>query len=169
MAAEPIRIVVGTDPGGSLDETARAFAQELRQALGVTVEVENDGGGGGRFALSAAYAARGNPNFISFISGSMVYGALAEDDLATQFADVGFLGSMGRDQRVLYVSKRAGIESFEQLLATTERITLATPRATSSSHLETLLTNAVTGTKITPVGGFGSAGRKGLAFQGLTG
>lgn len=166
MAAEPIRIVVGTDPGGSLDATARAFAQELRQALGVTVEVENDGGGGGRFALSAAYAARGNPNFISFISGSMVYGALAEDDLATQFADVGFLGSMGRDQRVLYVSKRAGIESFEQLLATTGRITLATPRATSSSHLETLLTNAVTGTKITPVGGFGSAGRKVALLSG---
>lgn len=166
LAADPIRIVVGTDPGGSLDATARAFAQELRQALGVTVEVENDGGGGGRFALSAAHAARGNPNFISFVSGSMVYGALAEDDLAAQFAEVGFLGSMGRDQRVLYVATSTGITSFEQVLASTERLTLATPRATSSSHLETLLTNAVTGSRIVPVGGFGSAGRKVALLSG---
>lgn len=166
LAADPIRIVVGTDPGGSIDASARAFAQALRQALGITVEVENDGGGGGRFALAAAYEARGNPNFIAFVSGSMVYGALAEDDLAAQFAEVGFLGSMGRDQRALYVSKSTGIETFEQLLATTERITLATPRATSSSHLETLLTNAVTGSRITPVGGFGSAGRKVALLSG---
>lgn len=159
-AAQAVRIVVGTDPGGTLDISARAFAEQLRQYQGGTVEVENDGGGGGRFALAAAYEAAGNAGVITFVPGSMVYNALADDELATQFAAVQFLGSLGRDQRLLFVTAKTGLTSFAEVRAGKMALTVATPRATSASHFETLLINAVAGTRIKPVGGYGSAGRK---------
>ncbi|WP_421761480.1 hypothetical protein [Devosia sp.] len=166
-AAQTLRIVVGTDPGGTLDVSARAFATLLKDYRGdAAIEVENDGGGGGRFALSAAFEAKGSPDLISFVPGSMIYGALSDDELSSQFAAVQFLGSLGRDQRVLFVTERAGVKSFAELLASQNAITVPTPRATSSSHFETLLTNAVSGSRIKPVGGYGSAGRKVAIMSG---
>lgn len=166
-AAQTLRIVVGTDPGGSLDLSARAFASLLKDYRGdAAIEVENDGGGGGRFALSAAFEAKGSPDLISFVPGSMIYGALSDDELLGQFAAVQFLGSLGRDQRVLFVTEKAGVMSFAELLATQNTITVPTPRATSSSHFETLMTNAVTGSHLKPVAGYGSAGRKVAIMSG---
>jgi len=166
-AAQTLRIVVGIDPGGTLDASARAFATLLKAYRGdAAIEVENDGGAGGRFALTAAFEAKGSPDLISFVPGSMIYGALSDEELSRQFAAVQFLGSLGRDQRVLFVTERAGVDSFAELLATPNTITVPTPRATASSHFETLLTNAVTGSRIKPVGGYGSAGRKVAIMSG---
>lgn len=166
-AAQTLRIVVGTDPGGSLDLSARAFANLLKDYRGdASIEVENDGGGGGRFALSAAFEAKGRPNLISFVPGSMIYGALSDDELASQFAQVQFLGSLGRDQRALFVTEGAGVSSFAELLVSKNTITVPTPRATSSSHFDTLLTNAVAGSRLKPVAGYGSAGRKVAIMSG---
>jgi len=165
LAADALRIVVGSTSGSSLDLLAREFAGQFRTYLGVPVEVENDAGGSGRFAVSAASAARGNPNLMSFVPGSMIYGAMTDDELARQFSGLGFLGSMGRNQRVLLVAKATGISSFADVLGTKTRLTLATPFATSASHFETLITNAVTGSRLVPVGGYG-AGRKVALLSG---
>ena len=59
-AAQTLRIVVGTDPGGTLDVSARAFALLLKQYRGdASIEVENDGGAGGRFALNRSVRGQG--------------------------------------------------------------------------------------------------------------
>ncbi|MGD9942008.1 MAG: tripartite tricarboxylate transporter substrate-binding protein [Burkholderiaceae bacterium] len=46
----PIRIIVGYPPGGTVDQIARLYGDELRQSLGVAVVVENRTGAGGQLA-----------------------------------------------------------------------------------------------------------------------
>ncbi|MCC6474688.1 MAG: Twin-arginine translocation pathway signal [Burkholderiales bacterium] len=47
----PTRIIVGFPPGGTIDQVARLYADELAQRLGVTAIVENHSGAGGQLAI----------------------------------------------------------------------------------------------------------------------
>ena len=49
----PMRLWVGTPPGGSTDTIARELASELARLLGRTVIVENKSGAGGNLAADA--------------------------------------------------------------------------------------------------------------------
>ncbi|HYG43286.1 MAG TPA: tripartite tricarboxylate transporter substrate binding protein [Bordetella sp.] len=50
---QPIRLMVGYSPGGSVDIVAREYAQQLGQLLGQSVVVENRGGASGTIAAQA--------------------------------------------------------------------------------------------------------------------
>jgi tripartite-type tricarboxylate transporter receptor subunit TctC len=49
----PVRLLVGFAPGGSSDLAARIIADKLKDALGVSVIVDNKAGAGGRIAAEA--------------------------------------------------------------------------------------------------------------------
>ena len=55
--AQPMRIVIGFAPGGSADAVARLLAEQLKDALGRPVVVENKTGASGRLAVEAVKAA----------------------------------------------------------------------------------------------------------------
>src|SRR5262245_39457908 len=48
----PVRILIGTSPGGSPDIVGRLLADRMAEKLGVTITVENNTGGGGGIAAS---------------------------------------------------------------------------------------------------------------------
>jgi tripartite-type tricarboxylate transporter receptor subunit TctC len=70
QAQPPIRLWVGTTPGGSTDAIARDIAPEMGRLLGRTVVVENRSGAGGNIAadLVAKSAPDGNNLLVSFTS-----------------------------------------------------------------------------------------------------
>jgi len=49
--SKPLRIIVGTPPGGGLDTVARILAQELTRSTGLTVMVDNKPGGAGTISM----------------------------------------------------------------------------------------------------------------------
>ena len=53
----PITIVVPTPPGGPIDRVARVYAQQLQQALGQPVVVDNKAGAAGKIGVQAAMRA----------------------------------------------------------------------------------------------------------------
>jgi tripartite-type tricarboxylate transporter receptor subunit TctC len=57
QAAQPVRILVGFAPGGSVDALARLAGEALQAALGRTVVVENRTGAAGRLAVEQVKAA----------------------------------------------------------------------------------------------------------------
>ncbi len=67
LGERPIRLVVPTPPGSSVDIAARLIAEGLRPRLGVTVLVENKPGAGG--TIAAADVARSAPDGHSLFVG----------------------------------------------------------------------------------------------------
>jgi tripartite-type tricarboxylate transporter receptor subunit TctC len=83
----PIRLWVGTPPGGSTDTIARELAAELARLLGRNVIVENKSGAGGNIAADtvAKSAPDGNNLLVSFTSHTInatLYPKLPYDPVA---------------------------------------------------------------------------------------
>jgi len=71
--AKPITTVVGFEPGGGTDTTARIIAPKLGELLGQNVVVENRSGAGGTIAVG--YAAKAAPDGYTIVLANV--GALA--------------------------------------------------------------------------------------------
>src|SRR5438105_6362432 len=71
--AKPITIVVGFEPGGGTDTTARIVAPALGELLGQQVVVENRAGAGGNIAVD--YVAKAAPDGYTLVLANV--GALA--------------------------------------------------------------------------------------------
>ena len=65
----PVRVVVGTAPGGGVDLMARALAQPLSDLLGQSVVIDNRAGGSGN--LSAVEIIRSTPDGYNLLFGPM--------------------------------------------------------------------------------------------------
>ena len=68
-AARPIRMLVGSAPGGSQDLTARLIAPGMSARMGQTVVVENRGGGGGMLVFDPVL--RAVPDGTTVTTGNM--------------------------------------------------------------------------------------------------
>ena len=99
LAQRVIRIVVPFGPGAVQDTIARTFNNELGQALGATVIVENRAGAGGTIgsALVAKSAPDGNTLVLAAASHTLaghLYSKLPYDPIK-DFVGVSFLGTSG--------------------------------------------------------------------------
>ena len=87
QSGAPIRLWVGTPPGGSTDTVAREIAPEMARLLGRHVIVENKSGAGGNIAADtvAKSASDGNNLLVSFTSHTInatLYPKLPYDPVA---------------------------------------------------------------------------------------
>jgi tripartite-type tricarboxylate transporter receptor subunit TctC len=70
----PLRLLVGLQPGGGTDITARTVATRLTDVLGQQVVVENRAGSGG--LIAADIAAKSPPDGYTLLLGSISYSAI---------------------------------------------------------------------------------------------
>ncbi len=66
--AKPIRMIVGSSPGGPIDYSARLAAQKITEALGQTVVVDNRTGASG--TIGTDYVAKSAPDGYTLLMGS---------------------------------------------------------------------------------------------------
>jgi tripartite-type tricarboxylate transporter receptor subunit TctC len=121
--AKPVRIICPLPPGGGVDITARAIAQELSALLGQPVVVENKPGAGGNVA--AGDVARAAPdghtllltlNALHAISPHL-YAKLPFDAMK----DFSFITPLVSFNNVLVVSPAATARSVQDLIAAAKR------------------------------------------------
>src|SRR4051812_2106105 len=74
---KPLKIVVGSAPGGGTDSVSRILAQHLPERFGQPVIVENRSGGSGGIAADVVYRAKPDGYTLLTVPGS----AITTDDL----------------------------------------------------------------------------------------
>lgn len=117
--AKPIRMLVGSPPGGPSDIVTRLFAEHLGQRLKQTVVVENRPGVGN--SLAAGVVAKGEPDGYTLVISPdtvvtvnpLVYKQL-NFDARTELANVSVLASF---TQMLVCNAGKGIRSVPDLLA----------------------------------------------------
>jgi tripartite-type tricarboxylate transporter receptor subunit TctC len=116
--SQTIRIIVQTQPGGLIDQLARAFAQKLQEG-GKTAIVENRTGGGG--LIAAEHVAKSPPDGYTIYVGShgtqAIHPHISKNlpyDPDKDFAPVIFLGTT---PTLLVVNPTLPAKSLKELIA----------------------------------------------------
>ena len=152
-AERVIRIVVPFGAGATQDTVARTFSNELGQALGATVVVENRAGAGGSVGTSqvAKSAPDGNTLVLAAASHNLaghLYAKLPYDPVK-DFVGVSFLGRTGY---VVGVPASSGIQTLGELLqrakAQPGQLNYASAGNGSASHLASALLAAQAGVQL---------------------
>jgi tripartite-type tricarboxylate transporter receptor subunit TctC len=138
--ARAIRIIAPFAPGGSADTLGRLVAQELQQALGQSVVVENRPGAGGVLgSLAVARAAPDGYTFvISGIASHVVAPAInpaAGFDPLRDFAHVAFLGGPPTVFIVNNAIPARSLAEFVALAKAGQRFAFGSPGAGTHGHL----------------------------------
>lgn len=153
---KPIRMIVPFAPGGGTDIIGRLLAQELGQAWGQTVVVDNRGGGGG--TLGANLAAKATPDGYTMVLASLglsyapaLYSKLPFDPLK----DLAPVSLVATQPFVYVVVPALGVNSMKDLIALAKtkpgQIRYGSGGAGGSSHLGTELLRTMTGIDIVHV------------------
>ncbi len=152
-AERVIRIVVPFGAGATQDTVARTFSNELGQALGATVVVDNRAGAGG--TVGTAQVARAAPDGNTLVLAaashhlaSHLYARLPYDPVK-DFTGVSFLGRTGY---VVGVAAASGITSVADLIAKARAqpgvLNYASAGNGSASHLATASLAAQAGVQL---------------------
>jgi tripartite-type tricarboxylate transporter receptor subunit TctC len=161
--ARAIRIICPFPPGGGVDITARAIANELSKQLGQPVTVENKPGAGGN--VGAAEAARSTPDgytlFLTISSlhsiSPLVYSRLPFDPNR----DFAYVSPLVIFNNVLVVSPAAPVKSVQDLIALAKRepgkLTFASSGNGTTVHLVGELFKTMAGVNLNHVPYKGSA------------
>lgn len=149
----------GSSENGHLQEFARAI-ERLYPGTSVVARANT----GGTSALAAAMLAAAAPDGLTMGSSDMdsLLQRASQPDLHA-ISEFTMIGSMRRSSAPLFASAASGIETVDDLVARTEPALLGVRSTASSGYLSALFANAMLGTRILPVTGYGSAERD-LAF-----
>jgi len=167
---KPVRLIVPSAAGGSPDVICRLAANELAQALGQPIVVDNKPGAGGAIAMQELAAAPpdgytiGYGNVVTLAINKSLYAKLAYDPDA--FTGIAVLGSV---QNALVLRNGLPIKNVQELIAHARahpgKLSMGSAGNGTTGHLGGELFKAMTGTDITHVPYRGSP----MAIQDLIG
>jgi putative tricarboxylic transport membrane protein len=121
-AAEPMRIVIGANPGGGYDQVGRALGAALQEAgAASSVAYENRGGAGGMIALAQFVKnARGNGDAL-IVSGAVMVGAIVRYKPPTTLADATPVARLMSEYNVFAVPAASTLKSMADVIAQLRR------------------------------------------------
>lgn len=153
----PVRLVVPSAPGGSLDITGRRVAQMLSPIIGQTVLVENVAGAGN--ALGTGEVARSRPDGYTLLlgasSGVIISPVVMKSANYDGVRDLTAISLLGLQYLVMSVGPGMPATSFKEMIALARanpgKFSYATPGIGSVNHLGGELMNAIAKTSIVHV------------------
>ncbi|PCJ96411.1 MAG: hypothetical protein COA52_01595 [Hyphomicrobiales bacterium] len=154
-----IKFIVPYKPGGGYDEYGRLISPFLEKYTGARVDIVNMPGSGGLKGANEIFNSPADGLTIGIINGSaMVTNELAEIKGASyKVADFNFLGRMVADQRVLAVSVKSGIESYDDILTSEKPVLLGATGLGGSTYVDAVIIGSVMGNNQKVIHGFNSS------------
>ena len=113
----PLRILVGTSPGGSPDIVSRLFADKFAARLGQSITVENNTGGGGGIAAGMVSNAPPDGTNLTMLTAGYASGAAVNKFPFDGDNTFGFVSMVCAYPFVYCVPKDSPIQSFPDMLA----------------------------------------------------
>jgi len=161
--SRPLRLVVGANPGGNIDVTARIVAKQLAKVLGQAVVVENRTGAGGAVAFNAVRLAAADPYTLLMVPTGFTTGpALNPAGGYDPVKDFTPISTVSYFSYAVAVAAQSPHRSLADLLAAARAqpgtIGYGTGGIGSGQHLVAELLSAVTGAKFVHVPYRGGAG-----------
>jgi len=149
----PIRLLVGFNPGGGTDITARTVGEKVGARLGQSVIVDNRAAAGGVLARNVAADAAPDGYTLLMLSGSQVIGAALIHkkpvDMRNTFTAI---STMTSQPYLLTVNPKQPIHSVKDLIAMAKsqpgKLNYGSTGVGSFAHLASELFNYMAGTKI---------------------
>ncbi|MBL8699051.1 MAG: hypothetical protein JNK67_11800 [Alphaproteobacteria bacterium] len=168
---DDIRILVGTPLGSPYDRHARLLARHLpRLHSGMRITVETIPRAGGKLAAKLVHESAGDGRTIAMLPSGLIFAEiLGEEGVAFSLPRLQWIGSLDAEPRVLVLSRRLGIDSFDALRRHAGPISLAAVSTASASWYEPLLLNRILGIRLKPVPGYSSVMRSGALMSGEVG
>jgi tripartite-type tricarboxylate transporter receptor subunit TctC len=156
----PLRILIGTSPGGSPDIVGRVLADKMADRLG-TITVENNTGGGGGIAASMVTHAPPDGTTMTLLTAGWASGASVGKFPFDGDNTFGFLSMVCAYPFIFQVPNDSPIKSFPDLIARAKanpgKITYVITSLGSIYHLIGSWVNAKAGVELVPVPYRGSA------------
>jgi tripartite-type tricarboxylate transporter receptor subunit TctC len=152
-----ITLVVPFTPGGGVDISARLQAQAMGDILGVSVIVENIGGGAGMTAgVRVAHAAPDGYTFMIGNSGTHAYNqSLYKKPLYNSVTDFTPVGLVSESPRIVNARKDLPVNGLQEFLvwlkANENKAQFGSAGVGTGTHLPCVLFNLAAGVNITHV------------------
>jgi tripartite-type tricarboxylate transporter receptor subunit TctC len=113
----PLRILVGTAPGGSPDILSRLLADKISERLGQSVYVENNASGGGAVALTAVQRATPDGTSLTMMTAGYASGVAVNKFVHQGRNSFSYLSMVCAYPIVYAVAPNSPIKSFADLIA----------------------------------------------------
>lgn len=154
--SQPIRLMVGYSPGGSVDIVAREFAQHLGKLLKQSVVVENRGGASGTVAAQAVARSQPDGYTLYFVASPTVTITPAiQDTPFDPLKDFKAVSSVVSYTNVLLVNAQAPYKDIQALVADAKanpgKLTYGSAGVGASNHLSGELLEDNAGIQMTHV------------------
>ena len=142
LPSRPIRILVGFAPGGATDLVARLYAQQLKDALGAPVIVENKAGASELMAIRTLMASPPDGSTLWLAAGSsLTMGPAVRKDLPYDpVKDFTQIGLVATAPGVFFVHPSVPVRTLGELIAYAKenpgKLNYGSAGVGSSSHLQ---------------------------------
>ena len=139
---KPIKLIVGTQPGGLSDLSTRAWSEEFAKKLGVPVVILNQAGGGGVTGLANAAGAKPDGYTLAPVSAIPVSAAPAVDPNLPYNSIKDFIpiGIFGITPLLIAVNSNSPFKTFEDFLDYARKnpgkLNCGTPGAGTIAHID---------------------------------